>query len=139
MKIYITEEDFNIRNHTNSEVNETFINHIYVPLKKYGVKEIVTNSHLAYLFSEHRSFVTSNNTTTVIITPSINEPYLYGIIKNEIKIYVDPYMRWMDDKIIPRYDLSTMRRNKLNKILNKEYKDYLEEIVIDKKIGDMLI
>ncbi len=139
MKIYITEENFNIKNHTHSEVNETFINHIYVHLKKYDVKEIVTNSHIAYLFSEHKSFVSSNNTTTVIITPSMNEPYLYGIIKNEIKIYVDPYMSWMDDKIIPRYDLSVIRRNKLHKILNKEYKDYLEEIVIDKKIGDMLI
>jgi hypothetical protein len=139
MKIYITEENFNIKNHTHSEVNETFINHIYVHLKKYDVKEIVTNSHIAYLFSEHKSFVSSNITTTVVITPSMNEPYSYGVIKNEIKIYVDPYMRWMDDKIIPRYDLSVIRRNKLHKILNKEYKDYLEEIVIDKKIGDMLI
>ena len=139
MKIYITEENFNIKNHTPNEIINSLMNHIYVHLKKYEVKEVVTNSHIAYLFSEHRSFVSSNNTTTFIITPSMNEPYLYGIIKNEIKIYSDPNMKWTDDRITPKYDLSVIRRNKLHKISNKEYKDYLEEIVIDKKIGDMLI
>jgi hypothetical protein len=48
-------------------------------------------------------------------------------------------MKWMDDIITPIYNIPDIRKNKLHKILNKEYVDVLEEIVIDKKIGDMLI
>ena len=49
-------------------------------------------------------------------------------------------MRWDDNRIIIKYDKSQLISYKINKILKKtDYKELLEEIIIDKEIGDKLI
>jgi len=137
MKIYITEENFNIKNHTPNEIINSLINHIYVHLKKYEVKEVVTNSYIATILVENNRFIKTSNTDRVTLNNGVYDNYIIGTIYG-ISVYVNPNMKWMDDIITPIYNIPDIRKNKLHKILNKEYKDVLEEIVIDKKIGDML-
>ena len=55
----------------------------------------------------------------------------YGRISN-IDIYLDSNMAWDDNRIIPIYDNSVLRSNKINKIRGKEIKfDILEYLKIE--------
>jgi hypothetical protein len=134
MKIYLTEENFNTENHTMREIADTFFNHIYVNLKKYDVKEIITNPLIGSVLSDNKNYIAMSNSTIFSV---ITEPYLYGSVYG-IKIFINPMMKWSDTRIIAKYDITTIRRNKLLKVLNKKYIDLLEEIVINEKIGDKL-
>jgi len=134
MKIHIRKEIFNNVNLINSEIIKTVMNNIFFHLKRYDVKEIITNPLMGSILSDNERYIAMSNSTIFSV---ITEPYLYGSLYG-IKIYVNPMMKWSDVRIIPKYDITTMRKNKILKVLNKDYKDILEEIVIDKEIGDTL-
>ena len=65
-------------------------------------------------------------------------PYKIGKL-NDIDVYVDPYLRYDDNKIYIEYDNTHIRTMKINRLLNKNYKVLIDNIVLDRDLMDILI
>lgn len=155
MKINISKTDIDFDKCNNSyEILRNFSNYLVKILSEYKVDFIITNSNIGSSLQDSTYYRSIPQPLIGFVQSS--EPYLIGnlhdkdlydnkiisvqLIKDDgINIFVNPYMRWDDNRILPMYDKSTMTALKLNKVINDEYQDVLDEITIDKEISDKLI
>ena len=120
-----------------SKIYRLFQKKVYKYLKMYEATEIVTNGHLGAVLQDFQGFKSSG--VGYSLMPPNPDPYLIGILEH-ITIYVDPTMLWTDNRIIVKDSVVRIRRNKILKMLaKKQFEDNLEEIIIDKKLGSMLL
>lgn len=140
MKITIGLEDLDVvvPNSTN-EIYKLFHKKVYKYLKTYEATEIVTNGHIGSVLQDYDAFksdgIQYNNLSTSPIKP---DPYLIGSL-DIIKVYVDPFMTWNDNRIIVKGSDIKLRKEKILKIKGKKkFEDFLEEIIIEPKLGNML-
>ncbi len=138
MIITITLDDLDIApTISNNDIVKLFISKISMYLKRYDVEEIITNSKIGTVLQDDNRFIYEplNNVLSIAHKP---DPYLIGNLYN-IKVKVDPNMRWDDDRIIPKGSELRLRKEKILKILGKkEFEDFIEEIIVDKKLSNML-
>lgn len=156
MKININKTDINLDNCKNGgDILINFTNYLVKILSEYKVDYIITNGNIASILQDSIYYRIIPQVPFIGLVHN-GEPYLIGnlsdkdlydnsiintqIIKDEgINIFVDPYIRWDDCKILPKYNKSTLTSLKLNKIINNGYMNLLDEISIEKEIRDKLI
>lgn len=156
MKININKTDINLNNCKHGgNILINFANYLVNILSEYKVDYIITNGNITSILQDSIYYRIIPQQQLIVLIHN-GEPYLMGnlndkdlynnsiittqVIKDEgINIFVDPYMKWDDNRILPMYDKSTLTSLKLNKIINDEYKDLLDEITIEKEIYDKLI
>lgn len=135
-KTIINLQDINVTSYSIEKQVHKYINDAIIENK---VDHIITNVRMGSILQdsvEYSVWIPLNN---ILSTPRTPEPYLIGNYSSR-KVFVDPFMRWDDNRIIIKYDKSQLISYKINKILKKtDYKELLEEIIIDKEIGDKLI
>lgn len=137
MKITIGLNDLDVVVPNNSsEIYKLFYKKVYKYLKMYEVTEIVTNGHLGGVLQDFNGFESEG--TQYNLMPPKTDPYLIGCF-DIIKIYIDPTMLWTDNRIIVKGSDSRLRREKILKVKGKKkFEDFLEEIIIDSKLGNIL-
>jgi hypothetical protein len=119
-----------------SEIYRLFQKKVYKYLKIYEATEIVTNGHLGAVLQDFQGFKSSG--VGYSLMPPNPDPYLIGTLEHII-IYVNPTMFWTDNRIIVKGSDIRVRREKILKMKGKkEFEDFLEEIIIEPKLGNML-
>lgn len=104
----------------------------------YMFNEIVTNARVGTVLQDTSMYVYSNINTPVS-SKLPTEPYQFGTLAG-IRVYIDPMMRWDDNRIVISQDKLLLRKIKIDKILNKQNNiKVLNEILIDSKILDILL
>jgi hypothetical protein len=138
MKITIGLEDLDlVVPNEMSEIYRLFQKKVYKYLKIYEATEIVTNGHIGGILQDFDGFK-SEGIQYNLMSSYNPDPYLVGSL-DVIKIYVDPVMLWSDNRIIVRGSEIRLRREKILKIKGeKEFEDFLEEIIIEPKLGNMI-
>lgn len=133
--IKLDKEDNNID--TNNSL--FYIRYIYFKLiyyrSKYNFNKIIINLRIAMHLMELSSFNkinVNNNTFTRTL-----DPYPIGKLGN-IKFYVDPNLKWNCNDIFVNYNKTDIRKNKINKLINKKSIKMLDKIIIDQNISDKL-
>lgn len=81
-----------------TQLSQEFLNKIRYYLKRENPDSIVVNIHLATVIQESKEYKTSNNFESTI-KETAPKPYLIGTIY-DIDCYVNPYMRWDDNRIL---------------------------------------
>ncbi len=120
-----------------SEIYRLFQKKVYKYLKIYEVTEIVTNGHIGAVLQDFEGFKSSG--VSYSLMPPNPDPYLIGIFLEHVTIYVDPVMLWSDNRIIVKGSEVRLRREKILKMKGeKEFEDFLEEIIIEPKLGNMI-
>ena len=107
----------------------------------YEATEIITNVHIGTVLQEMEGYQMPS-----IMSGSVSfsgnkrpDPYLVGNI-DIVNVYVDPMMSWTDNRIIIKGSDVRLRREKILKMKGeKEFEDFLEELIIDEKLANMLI
>ena len=137
MKITIGLDDLDIvvPNNT-SEIYKLFHKKVYKFLKMYEATEIITNGHIGSVLQDFEGFKSDGPLYNVnAVRP---DPYLIGSL-DVIKIYVNPMMLWSDNRIIVKDSDMKLRREKILKMKGKKkFEDFLEEIIIEPKLGNIL-
>ena len=104
----------------------------------YLFNEFITNARIGTILQNSSAYTYINMKSTISLQTT-TEPYSFGTLFG-INIYIDPLLTWTDNRILIKEDKIILRRKKLDKILNKKSNiKYLEEIIIDEKIIDMLL
>lgn len=148
MEVTIKLKEINA-NHNNvvsenlSTLHRKFTGKIFYYLNLYDVKsDLIVNGMIGMALQSNISFITNPLTTTTTTTTISNisvDKYIIGKIFDR-NIYIDPIKKWNDNTIEFDIDKLTLRSNKINKILkNNKYIDYLEKIVIEQEIVDLLM
>ena len=137
MKITIGLEDLDIIvPNSTSEIYKLFHKKVYKYLKMYEATEIITNGHIGVVLQDFQEFKSEGVEYNLI--PPIPNPYLIGSL-DVIKIYVDPMMMWSDNRILVKGSDIKLRIEKILKMKGKKkFEDFLEEIIVDEKLGNML-
>lgn len=142
MKIIIGLDDLDIIiPETNRIALKLFHKKLHKYLRMYEATEIITNAHIGSALQEMEGYQLPS-----IISGSVSfsgskkpDPYLIGNI-DVIKVYVDPMMLWTDNRIIIKGSDVRLRREKILKMKGeKEFEDFLEEIIVDEKLLNMLL
>lgn len=138
MKITIGLDDLDVVvPNTSSEIYKLFYKKVYKYLKMYKATEIVTNGHIGAVLQDFDGFK-SEGLQYNLMSSYNPDPYLIGSL-DVVKIYVDPVMMWSDNRIIVRGSDIRIRKEKILKMKGKrEFEDFLEEIIIEPKLGNML-
>jgi hypothetical protein len=137
MKITIGTDDLDVMLPSSTgAIVKLFQKKVLKYLKMYEATEIITNSHIGSVLMDSECFKSSG------IEPKITnvapDPYLIGTL-DTITTSVDPTMRWTDNRIIVKGSDLKLRKEKILKIKGKEkFEDFLEEIIIDEKLGNIL-
>lgn len=106
----------------------------------YKFNKIITNTRIGNILQDSSlySFGNVNHTLNTIKHVS-NETYLLGTLSS-FNVYVNPNLTWDDNNIYITIDKLELRRLKMEKIINNDYdKSFLEKIIIDNKILDILL
>ena len=137
MKITIGLDDLDVVvPNTTSEIYNLFHRKVYKYLKMYEVTEIVTNGHIGSMLQDIQGFKSSG--VGYSLMPPNPDPFLIGNLEH-ITVYVDPTMMWTDNRIIVKGSDVRLRREKILKMKGKKkFEDFLEEIIIEPKLGNML-
>ena len=140
MKITIGLDDLDILvPNTTGQIIRLFQKKVHKYLVMYEATEIVTNVHIATVLQDSGEFTTYPISSSLSLTNNKPDPYLIGNIYMT-KAYVDPMMTWTDDRIIVKGSDIRLRREKILKMRGeKEFEDFLEEIIVDGKLGSMLL
>lgn len=138
MVINLTVDDLDVYPpSTKHELTNLFIRKILMYLRRYNVKEIITNSQISMILQDNSSFIFDKLNNNIIQYTA--DPYLVGTIY-DVLVKVDPQMRWNDNRILPKDSMLRLRKEKIFKILKKKkFEDFIEEIVIDEKLINMLV
>ena len=102
--------------------------------KLHGFTRIVTNGNVAsslvnngYTKTQSKLTISKNGDVYplgyVSVTSELN-------ITVNIDIFVDPFMRWNDHRIIFSHDIKSVRKNKINKVFGKKSEN-LSELVLN--------
>lgn len=96
----------------------------------YGFKTLMTNGNLGAMLQNNLNFKPTNISTIV------SAPYMFGKLFN-IQIFVDPFMRWDDNRIIlTDVPIKFSRKRKINIIYNKSDIEPIDEYTINVKDTD---
>jgi len=142
MVININREDFDINvNLTHFNLLKQLIDKLIEIFNTYYTDKIIVNGNIATVLSDSELFVHQNIQKILSVS---DKPYYYGYINNnlnKIEVFVDPYLKWDDNRIIMVHNDTFLRNLKIKKILN--YNNTIEfktnnEIIIDKNIMDFL-
>ena len=125
---------------TTWETIKLFHKKVHKYLVVYEATEIITNVKIGTVLQDMEGYSVSPMTNgSVSIGNQRPDPYLFGSI-DTIKMYVDPMMLWTDNRIIIKGSDVKLRREKILKMMGeKEFEDFLEEIIVDEKLANMLI
>ena len=137
MKITIGLDDLDIvvPNNT-SDIYKLFHKKVYKYLKMYEATEIVTNGHIGSVLQDFQEFKSEGITYNLM--PPNPDPYLIGRL-DVIKVFVNPVMLWSDNRIIVKDSDIRLRREKILRMKGKKkFEDFLEEIIIEPKLGNIL-
>ena len=142
MVININKEDLNLEeNTTHYKFLKSMINKLIEIFNTYYTNKIIVNVNIASIISDSELFTYQNIQKILSVS---DKPYYYGYINNnlnKIEVFVDPYLKWNDNRIIMVYNDTFLRNLKIEKILNGnntiDFKDK-NEIIIDKNIMDIL-
>lgn len=125
--------------------NSTLEKHVFNTKKKfatkiihfhnvYGFNEILVNARVGILLPYNSAPLNTTFPTTLS-----SRPYPSGTLAG-INVSIDPMMTWNDNRIIIRENKLLLRKMKLDKILKRNNSiRYLDEIIIDEKILDILL
>lgn len=89
-------------------------------------KSISTNGNIGSFLQD--DYMMSSITLKQITLLNIDNYYI-GKLSN-IDVYINTHLRWDDSRIIFNKDLKFKRYNKLSKILDREYIDFIDELII---------
>lgn len=114
-----------------------FINELLYHLRKHNISKIRVSAFMGATLGDSSLFQHGS----IIDNVSYNAnpvPYTIGKL-NSIDVYVDPYLRYDDNRIYLEYDDIYIRTMKINRLLNKDHKVLLGDIILDRDLMDILI
>jgi len=114
-----------------------FLNELLSHFRKHNISKIRVTAFMGSTIGDSSLFKHDSIINNILYN-SNPVPYKIGKL-NDIDVYVDPYLRYDDNKIYIEYDNTHIRTMKINRLLNKNYKVLIDNIVLDRDLMEILI